>query len=248
VLLEMLMKHQFLFVVIVLLTVKLSAQNQKKIQRSWIKTSIENLSNTPIEPDTLYTRYTFEKSSLNISFYPGWDDYKQTWSVNNDNVTIGFDTYKIETLTDTTLTISLDGFRRLKFVVEESLTNQKGNLDSIGVYNGKPLYKANQFVNPRFIGKGVFRNIIQKNTEGYNIKKASYFLATFIVNVEGKVENVKIVRGITEGFDNEIAKQLTKTSKDWRPAYFQGKPIQTEMSYEIKYLNSLTPYNSGNLN
>ena len=72
----MLMKHQFLFVVIVLLTVKLSAQNQKKIQRSWIKTSIENLSNTPIEPDTLYTRYTFEKSSLNISFYPGWDDYK----------------------------------------------------------------------------------------------------------------------------------------------------------------------------
>ena len=90
--------------------------------------------------------------------------------------------------------------------MEESLTNQKGNLDSIGVYNGKPLYKANQFVTPRFIGKGVFRNIIQKNTEGYNIKKASYFLATFIVNEEGKVENVKIVRGITEGFDNEIAK------------------------------------------
>jgi hypothetical protein len=239
------MRLTFICTILSLLSFEAFAQHQKKIQRSWIKTSVENLSDRPVKPDTLYTRYTFGKTALNISFYPGWDTFKQTWAVSGNHVTIGFDTYVIETLTDTSLVIALDGFRRISFLAEDYLSGQDKNLVSLGEYNGKPLYKANRYVTPRFTGKAAFRDLIQKNTEGYNIKKASYFLATFVVTEEGKVENVQVIKGITEGFDREITKQLLNTSKDWKPAYFRGKPIQTQMYYDIKYLDSLTPFNPG---
>jgi hypothetical protein len=242
------MKRTLIFTLLFLLLIQTFAQNQKLIQRSWVKTSIENLSANPTDPDTLYTRYTFDKNSLKISFYPGWDSYKQTWAVNDKELVIGYDHYKIETLNDSVLVFSLEGFRRFMFMAEEYLSRQEKYLVPVGEYKGKPLFKANDYITPRYSGKESLRDYIQKNVGGYNIKKASYFLATFIITGEGKVENIKIVKGITEGFDKEIIKQLLKTSKNWRPAYFAGKPIQTEMSYDIKYLDSFVPVNTGSLN
>jgi hypothetical protein len=216
-------------------------QNQKLIQRDWIKVSVENLSNRGIDPDTLYTRYSFTKSNLNMSFYPGWNDYYQTWAKSGNNLTVGFDTYKIELLNDTALIIALDGFRRFKFLSEEFLSSRDKYLDSIGEYNNNPLYKANDYITPRYKGKGSFKVYVEKDLDQYNIRKATYFLATFIVTEEGRVENVIIRNGISEGFDSDVTKQLLKSSKDWSPARFKGKAIQSEMSYEIKYLDALTP-------
>jgi hypothetical protein len=218
------------------------AQNQKMIQREWVKVSSENLSTKEVGPDTFYTRYSFTKSRLHVSFYPGWNEYPQTWSIKGDRLTLGFDTYRIEQLNDTSLIISLDGFRRFKFMSEESLSGKEQYLDSIGQFNDKPLYKANNYITARYKGQGSLKDYIQKNLEGYNIRKAAYFLATFIVTEEGRVENVIIRNGITEGFDTAVKKQLIKSSKNWIPARFKGTPIQTEMIFEIKYLDSLVPY------
>lgn len=243
------MKHALLYSVAICIAIASFSQNQEMIQKGWIKTATENLSQRKADPDTLYTRYTFDKYTLYISFNPGWDEYKQTWSIVEDSLIIGSSIYKIEELTDTSLTIEIGGFRRLKFLSEEYLSSQDKNLVLSGEFNGRPLYKANNYITPRYSKKTSLRDIIQKSVEGYNVKKAAYFLATFIVDEEGKVENVQIVKGITEGFDNEIIKQLLKTSKNWKPAYFKGKPIQTQMFYDIKYLDSsFTPFNSGKLN
>lgn len=215
------------------------SQAEKKIQKSWIRTSAENLSARDIGPDTLYTRYTFDKPKLYISFYPGWDDYQQEWTINQDKLTIGFDAYHIEELTDTSLVIKLAGFRKYSFLAEDYLASQKKYLDSIGVYKGKPLYKANNFITPRYLKGKALGTIIQKNVEGYNIKRATYFLATFVITENGEVENIGIIKCITDGFDNEIAKQLQSTSKEWKPARYRKNAVQTEMRYEIKYLNSI---------
>jgi hypothetical protein len=240
-LVEMLMRRLLLFLLLMLLGSVTYSQNRKMVQRSWIRHSVENLSGRPVEPDTLYTRYDFGQSFVNISFYPAWNTHRQPWSIKEDNITIGFDTYKIEEVSDTSLTIALAGFRRVKFLLEEYLGNQEHHLVLLGDFNGKPLFKANNFISPRFTGENDFHDLITKNVSGYNIKKANYFLATFIVTESGKVENVKVIKGITTGFDDEIGKQIIKTSKKWRPAYFQGKPIATEMSFDIKYLDSLVP-------
>ena len=74
------------------------------------------------------------------------------------------------------------------------------------MYNGEPLYKANDFITPRYLRGISLENLLQKNTEGYNIKKAMNFQVSFIVTEKGKVENIKIIKGITYGFDNEVIK------------------------------------------
>lgn len=242
------MKQILLYTLVFLIALPSFGQHQKQLQRSWIKMKAENLSANEIAPDTSYTRYTFTKANLYISLYPGWDDYIQNWSVTGDNITTRYDTYKIEELTDTSLTISLEGFRRFKFLSEEYLGSQEINLIPLGQYNNKPLYKANNFITPRYAKRTSLYNMIQKNVERFRIKKAAHFMATFVITQTGKLEHIQIVNGITEAFDGEIIKQLNKTAKDWKPAYYKGDPIQTQMFYEIKYLNSLTPYNFGELN
>lgn len=209
---------------------------------------MEDLSGQGNDADTLYLRYTFSKSILKMSFSPGWDTYQQPWSAQDGKLTIGFDTYNIEELTDTSLIISLAGFRRIRFLAEDFLSTQSKYLDSIGMHNNKVLYKANQFITPRYTGKTQFRDFIQNGgAKKYNIKKANYFLVTFIITESGKMENIKVVKGISEGFDKEIIKQLAKTEKFWQPAFFNGIPIQTEMFYDIKYLDSFLPYETGTL-
>lgn len=214
-------------------------QIKPTLQKAWIKIKIENLSGQPIEPDTLYIRYTFTNSEVKFSFYPGWDDYKQTAAHNGSSLTIGFDTYTIEELTDTSLVIALEGFRRFRFLAETYLANQKENLEPLGQYNAQPLYRANHFITPRY-KKEKLGEQLQKNLEGYHGTEAAYFLASFVVTAEGKVENVKVVHGISEGFANEFTKQILKTSKQWQPALVNGQPVQTEMKYEIKYLKSFS--------
>ncbi len=233
------MKQTIFFIAFFSLSLAGVSQNSKGIQKSWIKMSVENLGQTELEPDTLYTRYTFDKAKLFISFYPGWDDFQQEWSISHESLTIGFDTYHIDELTDTSLVIKLNGFRKISFLAEDYLAHQAKYLDSIGIHNGRTLYKANRFITPRYLkGKSLSKSI-QKDTDKYNIKKATLFLLTFIVTESGKVENIKVLKGITYGFDAEVIKQLQSTSKDWKPAKYRSIPIQTEMFFEIKYLDSI---------
>lgn len=241
------MKHGLFLLLLCHWIVHCFAQTKPSLQKSWIKTATENLSSTPIEPDTLYTRYTFGKGTVKFSFYPGWDDYQQPFSRNDMNLVVGFDTYRIEELTDTSLIIALDGFRRFRFLSETYLNSKDEHLQAMEDYGGLPLYRANRYITPRYKKAGL-RDQIQKKLEGYHGGNAAYFLATFVVTTEGKVENVQVVRSISEGFDTAFTKELLKTSKDWQPATFKGQPVQTLMTYEIKYLKSLVPYHSGRLN
>jgi hypothetical protein len=192
-------------------------------------------------------RYTFEKSKVYISFYPAWETYTLDWSVTGNFVTIGFATYNIEELTDTSLTIMQEGFTRIKFLTEEYLNSKENNLIPAGEVNGKPFYKANKIVTPRYEKKASLYDVLKKNTDGYNMKKEAYFLLTFVISEEGKVENVKVEQSIAEGFDAEVIKNLMKTSKDWKPAIYKGKPVATQMQFDIKYLKSASPFSTGTL-
>lgn len=212
------------------------------LQKSWIVQSIEDFTPNKPNADAPYIRYDFNKTILNISFYPGWDDvHQQAWSLDEDKLTIGFDTFKIEELSDTSMTIFLENFRRIKFLSEDYLSNQSSYLELVGEYNEKPLYRANNYVTPRYSRGKSFYDEISPNVSDYNIKKATLFQVSFIVNEKGKAENVQIVKGITEGYNKEVIKLILKSSKRWKPAVFQGQAIQTQMLFEIKYLDSLVP-------
>lgn len=119
------MRYAVVIVAILSMAIESQGQNLKKIQKSWIKMEIENLTATPIPPDTSYIRYTIAKSAvLKVSFYPGWDTYTLAWSLSGNSITVFNDVYAIETLTDTSLIIAQPGFRRMKFLAEDYLSNR----------------------------------------------------------------------------------------------------------------------------
>ena len=87
----------------------------------------------------------FRRVEPYISFSPAWDTYKQEWSIDGNRLTIGYDTYTIETLTDTSLTIyqlvTLSAFRCSpgrpveNWVVWEFLSGSKVDNSFIGISN-----------------------------------------------------------------------------------------------------------------
>jgi hypothetical protein len=219
------------------------SQNRKKIQRSWIKTTVTNLTGTEpqLETDTLYIRYTFDAPNLYISFYPAWDTYKQEWSISGNQLTIGFTTYTIETLTDTSLTIAQAGFRRMEFLSEEYLSSKDENLIPLGAFNGKPLCLANKFITPRYSKHTSFMYMLQEGLDRNNVMQPDNLLITFVVTEEGRIENVQLIKGISAGYDQTVIERIQQTSKNWKPALFKGKPVQAQLLYEVKYLPSLAP-------
>lgn len=225
-----------------------SSQNKLLTSHAWIKQHVENLSDRLVEEDTIYARYKFDKSKVYVSFNPGWNDYQFNWTLNNKQLTLGFDNYTIEELTDTSLIISLQGFRRVFFLAEDYCNTMEKHLQQKGEYNNKPLYKANRFITPRYSAKESLRIYIDKGIQEYSIPNASYLKITFVVTETGKIENIQVVSSILEGFDNAVIAQLKKTSGKWQPATFKGQTIQTEMYYDIRYLKSIVPYESGRVN
>lgn len=56
----------------------------------------------------------------------------------------------------------------------------------------------------------------------------------FVVETDGSLSEVKVIRGIGRGCDEE-AIRLIKTSPPWQPARYQGKAVATEVSLPIRF-------------
>ncbi|SHO59655.1 energy transducer TonB [Algoriphagus zhangzhouensis] len=56
----------------------------------------------------------------------------------------------------------------------------------------------------------------------------------FVVELDGSVSNVEILRGIGAGCDQE-ALRVIKESKDWTPGEKDGKKVRTEMRLPINF-------------
>ncbi len=56
----------------------------------------------------------------------------------------------------------------------------------------------------------------------------------FVVQADGSISDVKVIRGIGNGCDEE-AIRLVKTSPAWQPAKYHGKAVATEVSLPIRF-------------
>jgi hypothetical protein len=225
-----------------LVLVHCSLAQNKLLKRSWIKYSIEDFTGKPQEPDTAYLRYDFDNTALSIGFEPGWNSLQMSWAATGKVLTYGFGDWKIETLSDTTLTLFQSGFRRMKFYAEEYLNERDGKLEEIGEFNGKPLYRTNRLVTPRYNSAKSLAEDVRKQDlgEDYNIRKAITFLMSFVVTDKGDIKDPKILKPTAEGYDKGIVNELMKSSRKWTAAKYKGQPVQTLMYLEIRFLDSLT--------
>jgi len=81
----------------------------------------------------------------------------------------------------------------------------------------------------QFLGQNIVYPIVarQNNTQGRVI-------ITFVVDAEGKLTDIKVVRGIGSGCDEEAVRVL-KLSPLWTPGMVDNKPVRTQYSVPISF-------------
>ena len=87
-------------------------------------------------------------------------------------------------------------------------------------------------------GMTAFYKFIQKNLEYPRKAKrmgvqGKVFLE-FIVDKDGSINNIKVVRGIGAGCDEE-AKRILQESPKWKPAKQRGRPVRQKMTFPINF-------------
>lgn len=57
---------------------------------------------------------------------------------------------------------------------------------------------------------------------------------TFVVEKDGKISNVKILRGIGSGCDEEVIR-VVKEMPEWKPGTQAGKPVRVQFNLPVKF-------------
>jgi len=83
-----------------------------------------------------------------------------------------------------------------------------------------------------------FRRYIQSTLNYPQIAQENGISGTvyvnFVVNRQGKMVDIEIVRGVDRSLDNEVIRAL-KAAPNWTPGKQRGKPVLVRMSFPIRF-------------
>jgi len=93
---------------------------------------------------------------------------------------------------------------------------------------------------PEFKGsEKAFREFLQKNLIYPQSAKEKGIEGTvyveFIVNRDGTIENISVVRGISKALDEEAIRVIRLTSGKWKPGKQNGKTVKASMIVQVKF-------------
>lgn len=87
-------------------------------------------------------------------------------------------------------------------------------------------------------GEGEMMRYISNNIEYPQMEKENGIegkvVVNFVVNEDGSISNIKILKGITKGL-NEEAKRVIKTMPKWEPGEQRGKPVKVRVNLPIRF-------------
>jgi hypothetical protein len=108
--------------------------------------------------------------------------------------------------------------------------------DIFSVYHSDTTYKQSPKVYADFNGIS-FQNFLTSNIrEGMMDGIAGHMVASFIVSKNGVADSLKILEGISAGYDKAFIKAFNKGKRMWNAAKLNGKKVNVHMIQEIRYL------------
>jgi len=105
--------------------------------------------------------------------------------------------------------------------------------DGISVFNlveKQPEFPGGEQALLDYIGSNVH---YPKKARKKNIQGTVYI--SFIVEKDGKVSTVKVLRGIGGGCDEE-AVRVVSSMPAWKPGYQRGKPVRVQFNLPIRFI------------
>lgn len=136
-----------------------------------------------------------------------------------------------------------------KEVVSSIMDNQKGK--EMVAYMSEENKNGMYFMNvksedvytqpekgPSFKGPGTFHEYLNKKIQYPEEAKVNNIsgivYAYFEIDRKGKVQNARIIDGISESFDKEVL-EAVKSMPDWEAAYFMGKHLVVQLVVPITF-------------
>lgn len=95
---------------------------------------------------------------------------------------------------------------------------------------------ASDVLEAKFNGGGIekFSEYINGNFNYMKVKKAGTVVASFTIDLDGKLKNIKLTQFIDAESAGEMFRVLNNCPK-WEPAKRAGKPISIQISYPMVF-------------
>ena len=128
------------------------------------------------------------------------------------------------------LTVSIQSIAQtdsLRISIDSIELDQKGNVEIIDPIETMPEFPA---------GQDSLRTFIERNNNwqvGRETIVGTVYIA-FVVEKDGRVTNIEIVRGLSETCDKE-AKRIISLMPNWKPGEQMGIPVRTKMIVPIAF-------------
>lgn len=248
-------------IALILFSIPIFAQNGEKILGTWIKTKVEAFNNNPTKlikaRDKKFIKYTFEKAGrmfMSSEYNKKGNEIK--YVVYGDIVDLRYNKLKIEKLdNDELILVELQNNRispnsaRLYFTKEQVFLNKLPiNESDIFVKDQDTTYFETQKVYPKFQNdtRADIEDFIQPYVEGLSNRKEAFSYASFIVNTNGKVSDIKIHHHINKKYDEGLKKAIMKSSGMWISPRVNGKKVKVLKEVTFHYIVFPDMGSSGN--
>ncbi|RZF61429.1 energy transducer TonB [Sphingobacterium corticibacterium] len=240
----------------------IKAQEKATLLGDWIKVGVTYLDGTEVE-ESHPLKYTFLKYSFkpknkaaiitdytHAGNFNSYEDRNGTIEIStnfNAKITLGIIRLNSDSLivvqpgtlgaTDpSSLLITLIRYEHLQ------KTSEWNGKDLVGISKTDTVYKASRKIHPTFSNPYGLRHALQtampsysKYMMGFSQDYGRLFLATFVVRKSGSVDNIKILQGMDDKFNKEFIKTCSKMAKNWKPAYYNGEPVDAQVTLEIDF-------------
>lgn len=81
--------------------------------------------------------------------------------------------------------------------------------------------------------KYVMKNVVY-NEAARDAGTVGTVIVEFVVGKTGKIEDIKILRGVDPALDNEVIRVL-KNAPAWKPGYQRGNPVKVKFTLPVKF-------------
>ena len=105
-------------------------------------------------------------------------------------------------------------------------SDENGMPESIGMIEKMPEFKGGMKALEVFLKRNL-RNV----AEGLN----GFVYVEFLVDVDGSVKEIKIIRGLNDRANEEAIRLIRLTDKMWKPGKINGKAAEVQMMLPVKF-------------
>jgi hypothetical protein len=247
------MKYSVLLLAFMCLPYGAFSQNNFLILGTWVKTKAEaydkKVTSEVMERNMTFMKYTFElggKAYLSLTYNE--KGYVNKFNVKGDIIDFAFTKMKIESLDSVHLVlIELDNGDVYDNSIRTYFTREKAYLEGI------PMAKDGFYTTDKdtvfFESTKIFPMFNHKEKESVNAfldpfvegdsgGKESYVFATFVLDTNGKMGDVKLHHHINKKYDKNLLKALSKTEGLWTSPEVNGKKVKVLKEIEFAYLAS----------